>query len=145
MRSSYTVTDTNRANNNGQKLEELIAIMLTDMNIKYETQKKIGISLYGKPMKVDFYLPEYNTVIEAKNQSSSGSVDEKYVYVYGNFLKNNQKGMVVYKGSGMRSHALEYLKSKQGNNFDVFEISELSDKLRSFLEKPIAERWESIV
>lgn len=44
--------------------EKLVEEYLINNNIKYETQKKFDDLIYNKPLSYDFYLPEYDILIE---------------------------------------------------------------------------------
>jgi very-short-patch-repair endonuclease len=49
---------------NESKGEKEIRIILKNNNINYQTQKKFNGCNYIRPLKFDFYLPDYNTCIE---------------------------------------------------------------------------------
>lgn len=48
------------------KLEDNLFIFLTKNNIKFETQKSFNWLKYKKPLRLDFYLPDYNIAIECQ-------------------------------------------------------------------------------
>lgn len=73
-------------------------------------------SIYGHMGKTEFLLKslDYNLVvrIECKWQQSSGSVDEKYPYVYLNSVEAMPEDhiIIVLGGSGAKKEAVEWLK-----------------------------------
>ena len=85
----------------------------------YSAQTIIGESLYGSKMKIDFVLYDKlkfpdGLIIEAKWQSSQGSVDEKYVYTALSLLKQKGEKILVLDGGGFREGAMNYLQSLEG-------------------------------
>ena len=53
---------------NESHLEEEIRLLLNNNDIKYETQKRFNWLRDKYPMPVDFYLPDYNIVIECQGE-----------------------------------------------------------------------------
>lgn len=53
---------------NESKLENKVEDFLKENNIEYEKQKKFSWLRYKLPMRLDFYLPKYNTVIECQGE-----------------------------------------------------------------------------
>ena len=76
-----------KANVNGSRLENRIEQKLSNLSIKYIKQHKYD-SIYNHQGKMDFYLPDIDTAVEAKNQEVSGSVAEKIPYVMFSFEKH---------------------------------------------------------
>lgn len=127
-----SITNSNRANYNGQKFEHDIMSLLDLNEIKYEYQKKLLLpGIYGGIVKCDFYLTEHNIIIECKYQAVPGTVDEKYPYVVENLLSQNCPVFFLYYGDGMRSGAIGWLKSKEieNPNLKVFNFSEFKNIL----------------
>ena len=50
------------------KLEDIIYMFLIDNNIKFEAQKTFQWLRYKKPLRLDFYLPDYNIAIECQGE-----------------------------------------------------------------------------
>ena len=59
-------------------LEKDIEQFLIDNNIKYEWQKTFSWLKYKKPLKLDFYLPEYNVAIECQGEQHSNNFKRKW-------------------------------------------------------------------
>jgi hypothetical protein len=57
------------------KLEILMRECLTNNNISFEEQKTFHWLKYKKPMKIDFYLPDYNIAIECQGGQHFQPVD----------------------------------------------------------------------
>ena len=94
----------------------------------FSTQTIIGESIYNTAMKIDFVLYDKvkapdGIIIEAKWQSSKGSVDEKYVYTALSLLKQKGRKILVLDGGGYKKGAIEYLQKLKG--IEVFSLSEL--------------------
>jgi len=49
-------------------MEKEISQLLTENNIRFEEQKKFPWLKYKKPLSLDFYLPEYDIVIECQGE-----------------------------------------------------------------------------
>ena len=60
---------------NQSHLERDVMKMLEENNIKYECQKTFEWLKYKKPMRLDFYLPEYNIAIECQGGQHFFPVD----------------------------------------------------------------------
>ena len=107
-----------KANVNGAKLESRIEALLNLLGIEYVTQHRYD-SIYGHRAKMDFYLPQHDIAIEAKNQEVAGSVAEKIPYVMANFEAHPaQTGILVLGGAfwktrpGIVHWAKQYSSSK---------------------------------
>lgn len=81
----FQQTPKNHLNGNGcpicneSKLEKKIRILLEDKKINFETQKGFKWLKNTKPMKLDFYLPEYNIAIECQGlQHFNYALSTKY-------------------------------------------------------------------
>ena len=94
----------------------------------FSTQTVIGKSLYNTAMKIDFVLYDNHKfpdglIIEAKWQSSKGSVDEKYVFTALSLLQQKGRKILVIDGGGYKKGAIEYLQNLEG--LDVMSLSDL--------------------
>jgi hypothetical protein len=105
-------------------------------------------SLYETVFFADFvaydetHLPN-GLVLEVKNQSTAGSVDEKYVYtvlslkaLYQRY--NRLEAWLVFSGPGARPCAVTWIKGQQNKHFKVFNESEIRKHLLSI---PQADFW----
>jgi len=127
-----------KANRSGVVLEGLIYNILQ----KYQG---IGIvkqyplnDIFGSS-KVDFKIDYKGKTffIEAKNQSVSGSVDQKLPFYLENIRENKYPGHFVFvlNGNGIRNGALSYLKRKQSElNFSIIDFDNITQQLLGLLE-----------
>ncbi len=60
---------------NASKLELVIKSFLEDNNIKYIPQHSFDWLKYENPLKLDFYLPEYNIAIECQGEQHFRPID----------------------------------------------------------------------
>ena len=60
---------------NSSKLELVIKSFLEDNNIKYIHQHSFDWLKYENPLKIDFYLPEYNIAIECQGEQHFRPID----------------------------------------------------------------------
>lgn len=115
-----------KANKTGQILEDKIYECLCKFTgIKVDKQFPLK-DIFGQS-KVDFRV-EYlgNTFfIESKNQTVSGSVDQKLPFYIENIRENVYPGHFVFviNGEGIRKGAMDYLKRKQETlNFSIIDF-----------------------
>ena len=104
-------------------LEEEIAHLLDKMGIKYEREKKFDWLVWKGKLKLDFYLPEFSSVIECQgiqhfeptDFSGYGLEKAKQEYednVFRDTLKNNlcsEHGIKIYYFSRLRRKYKYYL------------------------------------
>lgn len=106
------------ANHNGNVAEQIVSAILTANGAEFEQHKHAGMSIYGHPLYVDFYLPSHNCVgghlcIECKWQSTPGSADEKFPYLVENIrFRHPAPTIVVYGGNGAKNGAIEWLRGQ---------------------------------
>ena len=105
---------TNRASRNGRYAEDAIADLLARRRIQFERQRKVGKSIYGKPVRADFYLPAADRCVEVKWQQIGGSADEKFAFLYLNAMRGTYPCplIVVAAGGGARSCAVDWLRGQ---------------------------------
>ncbi|MCD8208831.1 MAG: hypothetical protein LUD72_12905, partial [Bacteroidales bacterium] len=60
---------------NESLLEKDVVTFLEEMEIKYEREKQFEWLRYKRRMRLDFFLPQYNMVIECQGQQHFGPVD----------------------------------------------------------------------
>jgi hypothetical protein len=86
-----------------------------DRGISVYTQVVLGKSIIGKDRTVDVLIIEDATnealVLEAKYQSSQGTVDEKIPYTLEDLRAMRTPGVVVYAGEGFSSGILHMLRA----------------------------------
>jgi hypothetical protein len=106
------------ANKSGATAEDIIAAVLTQRAIRFTRQAHMGASVYGTPMRVDFYLPDVfphrgGLVIESKWQAAQGSVDEKLPYLVENIRHCLRcPAIIVIDGDGFRAGAVAWLREQ---------------------------------
>ena len=94
-------------------------------------QIQLEKNLYGAKWKSDFYVYNHDlypdgVTIEAKWQSSSGSVDEKYVFTAESLSVFAGLKIIVLDGGGARQGAVRWLRkfASSKKNFKFFTLSE---------------------
>lgn len=128
-----------QANSNGRHCEDVIMAML--MSKGYASRKDApteykdpffvyqcrGVvnGLYGKPLKVDFYVwhPSKHPrglIIESKYQETPGSVDEKFPYTVGSLKQSGIPAVLLIVGPGPKPEAVAWCQSQQTDGFSVF-------------------------
>lgn len=110
-----------KANSNGKDFENLIECKLKEKGYIlweskkpepekwYKTQVVIGTKPAGGKLRVDFQLSS-GTVIEAKWQSSSGSVEEKLPYAVYSLDGVSKNAIVILDGGGVTQGMQRHLK-----------------------------------
>lgn len=97
----------------------------------FTTQVQMEKNIYGSKCKSDFYA--YDSLnhpdgihIEAKWQSSAGSVDEKYVFTAESLNLFDGLKIIVLDGGGARQGAVRWLRkfASSKKNFKFFTLSE---------------------
>lgn len=112
------LTQGGRANRHGRSAEQVIDSILRNRGIQPKAQYVIGLSIYGEPLKVDFYIEQLpgfpsGLVIESKWQDASGSVDEKFPFLVENIRHCLPcPAIVIASGQGARSGALRWLRAQ---------------------------------
>jgi very-short-patch-repair endonuclease len=76
-------------------MEKEISQLLTENNIRFEEQKKFPWLKYKKPLALDFYLPEYDIVIEC--QGEQHFVKMRYITESDEKFKLTQKRDMIKK------------------------------------------------
>lgn len=109
-----TRTQGGQANRTGGVAEEVVGAILRSYNVKYIRQQRIGEGVYkGKMLKVDFFLPDHELIIESKWQASGGSVDEKFPYLCLNIKQfYPYPAIIVLGGGGWCAGSLEWLRDQ---------------------------------
>lgn len=99
-----------RANKSGQVAENIIASILDDHGVEYVRQQPIGMSIYGHPLRVDFYLPTEELIIESKWQGIGGTADEKLPYLVMNIREcYPYPCILVLRGDGWKKGAIQWV------------------------------------
>ena len=93
----------------------------------FSSQVVIGESIYRTPMRIDFVLYDKDMfpkglIIEAKWQSSNGSVDEKLAYTALSLAKQRGEKILILDGGGFREGAKEYVEGIK--SVTTFSLSE---------------------
>jgi hypothetical protein len=87
--------------------------VLRGYGVKFEQQKRIGVSIYGHEMRADFYLPDLDLIIESKWQDTPGSADEKLPYLVANIRERYPyPAMLVLGGIGWKRGAKEWVRQQ---------------------------------
>ena len=99
-------------------------------------------SIYEHEARVEFmlYLDGQTYLIEAKRQTSSGSVDEKLAYVRLNALHNRDRHrfVLVMVGDGFREGARRWIESEAAAD-DRFEVFSTLNGFRLWLQARLRE------
>lgn len=128
-----------QANQNGRAFEEQIAQRLKSKGylqadaLPNEPDQPFFIyqfrggftSLYGLPMRVDFYVwnpVKYpnGLIIECKYQETSGSADEKFPYTIACLRKTELPAILLLIGQGAKRCAVEWCLRQQDRQLTVF-------------------------
>lgn len=96
-------------------------------------------TIYGSRSYIEFLLIDgaREILVEAKRQTSSGSVDEKFPFIYHNALLNieehGREFVFVMDGEGSREGARDWIRARaaQTPGFTVLGPDELADWLRA--------------
>jgi len=124
-----------RANRTGVALEQLVDNALWQMGWAHRRQIPVGRKLWGDSLVVDFLIdpdqsPEFpkGFAIECKWQEKTGSVDEKFPWLYLNIVRGSYPVpvVVIADGGGARPQAIAWLRQEvDGVRFaKVFTIVE---------------------
>lgn len=126
-----------KANKSGVLLEGLIfEVLKTFKDVSVVKQYPLN-DIFGTS-KVDFKI-DYrgkSFFIEAKNQTVSGSVDQKLPFYLENIREKKYTGHFVFilNGNGIRNGALSYLKRKQSElNFSIIDFDSITSQLQNLL------------
>lgn len=104
------------------------SLPLVPDGVAYFIRQKHGpfVNLYGRPMKVDFYVwhPEKypdGLIIESKSQEDSGSVDEKFPYLIWGLKATGIPSILLLLCPGAKPYAIAWcLQQQEGQHFRVF-------------------------
>jgi len=121
-----------KANYSGQKLEQEVASILTNLDINFESQVKFTDCYGNSRAKMDFMIDDL--AIECKRQEVGGTADQKIPFVYENLSMFN-RGLLVLDGAHFhrREGILRYLDAKRSIFFDWCFVEDLADWLGSNL------------
>lgn len=100
-----------QANRTGDVAEEVVGAVLRAYGVQYIRQQRIGEGVYkGRMMKVDFFLPDHELIIESKWQSVGGSADEKLPYLCLNIKQRYPyPTIIVLGGRGWCAGSVEWI------------------------------------
>jgi len=117
-----------KANYSGQKLEQEVASILTNLDINFESQVKFTDCYGNSRAKMDFMIDDL--AIECKRQEVGGTADQKIPFVYENLSMFN-RGLLVLDGAHFhrREGILRYLDAKRSIFFDWCFVEDLADWL----------------
>jgi len=117
-----------KANYSGQKLEQEVASILTNLDINFESQVKFTDCYGNSRAKMDFMIDDL--AIECKRQEVGGTADQKIPFVYENLSMFN-RGLLVLDGAHFhrREGILQYLDAKRSIFFDWCFVEDLADWL----------------
>ena len=146
-----------KANHTGNRLEKFVQEALRERGyVEFLTQKAqafknrkaiggkqyikqlpVGETIYDTVRKCDFFVINRakfpnDLIIECKWQQSSGSVDEKYPFLYFNIIKTGVPTVVLMDGGGYKAAALKWLKenvNKNGALIGVWTMAEFQRKV----------------
>jgi len=106
-----------QANRTGDVAEQVVGAVLRAYGVNYIRQQKIGIGIYeGRMLRVDFYLPDHELIIESKWQSVGGTADEKLPYLCLNIKQRYPcPTIIVLGGEGWHDGAVEWIKAQIDN------------------------------
>lgn len=116
-----------QANRTGGVAEGVIASILDSCRVDYIRQHLIGISIYGHPLRADFYLPKDELIIESKWQDVAGSADEKLPYLVMNIRERYPlPTLLVLGGKGWKAGAITWVKKQVDRTLlvDVLSVEE---------------------
>lgn len=119
-----------RANRTGNAAEEVIAAVLNINGIEYIRQRPVGMSIYGHPLRADYYLPTEELIIESKWQEVAGSADEKLPYLVTNIREcYPYPTVLVIGGTGWKAGALAWVR-KQTDEYRLVKVLSIEDFMR---------------
>ena len=106
---------------------------------QYIKQLPVGDTIYDTTRKCDFFVINRSKfpndlIIECKWQQSSGSVDEKYPFLYFNIIKTGIPTVVLMDGGGYKPAAMAWLKdqvSKTGALIGVWTMAEFQTQVNN--------------
>jgi len=115
-----------KANKSGSTAERVIASVLSSYGIRFEQQKRIGLSIYSHELRADFYLPDHDLIIESKWQDVTGSADEKLPYLVANIREHYPYPVIlVLGGTGWKRGAVEWVRRQIDNKLiDVMGVEQ---------------------
>jgi hypothetical protein len=88
-----------QANRTGDVAEQVVASILSSYGVRYIRQQRIGEGIYeGRILQADFFLPDYEIIIESKWQSVGGTADEKLPYLCLNIKQRYPYPVVIVLG-----------------------------------------------
>ena len=106
---------------------------------QYIKQLPVGETIYDTMRKCDFFIINRtqfkdDLIIESKWQQISGSVDEKYPFLYFNIIKTGVPTVVLIDGGGYKPAAKAWLKdqvSKTGALIGVWTMAEFQTQVNN--------------
>ena len=120
-----------KANRSGHSAEQIIAHVLTDHGFQFKRQHRLCESIYGHPIRVDFFIENADgypdgLAIECKWQDVSGSIDEKLPYLVLNIKEKFPcPAVIMLDGEGHKPGAINWITSQTDDKLlAVFSISE---------------------
>jgi hypothetical protein len=157
--SSGIISSGSRANKTGNRLERFVQEALAERGYaefwnhkaqafanrksiggkQFLKQLPVGDTIYDTTRKCDFFIVNRDKfkddlIIECKWQQSSGSVDEKYPFLYFNIIKTGVPTVVLIDGGGYKPAALSWLKdqvSKTGALIGVWTMAEFHKEVNN--------------
>lgn len=148
----------NRAYTTGKDLEMQVKKVFTDAGVLHVNLAKTPLTrntiacqypftdIFGCRARVDFcYMDTLGTkyYIECKQQSVTGSVDQKFPYIIENVKLMDCNYILFLRGDGVRPKVLEWLKGKaESEKFTLMtELSELNSIIRKTTRVVPFLRW----
>ena len=157
--SSGITSSGHKANNTGNRLERFVQEALRERGYvefwnhksqafdqrkiiggkQYLRQLPVGNTIYDTVRKCDFLVINRakfpsDLIIECKWQQSSGSVDEKYPFLYFNIIQTGIPTVVLMDGGGYKPAAMRWLKdqvSKTGALIGVWTMTEFHTQVNN--------------
>jgi hypothetical protein len=157
--SSEIISSGSRANKTGNQLERFVQDALraggyaefwnhksqafanrkTIGGKQYLKQLPVGDTIYDTMRKCDFFIVNRSKfpndlIIECKWQQISGSVDEKYPFLFFNIVKTGVPTVVLIDGGGYKPAAKAWLKdqvSKTGALIGVWTMTEFQTQVNN--------------
>jgi hypothetical protein len=159
LSSGITPSSGTKANKTGNRLEKFVQEALREREYvefwnhksqafsnrktiggkQYIKQLPVGDTIYDTVRKCDFLIINRakfpnDLIIECKWQQSSGSVDEKYPFLYFNIIKTGVPTVVLMDGGGYKPAAMAWLKdqvSKTGALIGVWTMAEFQTQVNN--------------
>jgi hypothetical protein len=159
LSSEITPVSGTKANKTGNRLEKFVQEALRESGYveffypkaqafqnrkiiggkQYLKQLPVGDTIYDTKRKCDFMVINRakfpnDLIIECKWQQSSGSVDEKYPFLYFNIIKTGVPTVVLIDGGGYKPAAKAWLKdqvSKTGALIGVWTMAEFQTQVNN--------------